>query len=302
MQQIHITRFLQSATILIGLAACSADLGGPSPTIATSQLKAKSVEPVRNNLYIVDDDGTGYTLDVASQEIRMSDGRVLILDAEQTTDAIGAFSRTITTDPISYEVSQLTYIPDCGQVVCEYSSSPGQATGVLWRRSTSSDPGNRKGLDIGRRPSKPTGGPTTAQSSSDRCSEVASIAVSRAQEYANSRTSFIKSVWPFAVEEATNALKKFMPRGTSVAQYWADKIAQHYATSTAVGILAYTWNTYGCSDRRVTVGPVYMNSGGSGGGGGGGNYVCEDQRWEISFDGGQTWAPIWVKVCYYQMT
>jgi len=80
-----------------------------------------------SELSIYDEDGTLYTLSVPNREIRMSDGRVLVLEDDQINLAIEAFYGTIATDPVAVDLSDLRYgsegcsMPD-SKVGCEAQS------------------------------------------------------------------------------------------------------------------------------------------------------------------------------------
>lgn len=115
----RINQVLAIAIGAIGIASCSSDLGEPDRPLPTSPAFASMTIEIPSELSFVDDDGTGYTLNVAAREIRMSDGRVLVLDAGQNAEAIAAFSRVLATDPVASDLSQITYTPDCDIVECE---------------------------------------------------------------------------------------------------------------------------------------------------------------------------------------
>jgi len=106
-----------------------------------------------------------------------------------------------------------------------------------------------------------------------------------------------------AIVETGNALKKLMPYGSSVAVKFEEKIAEHQYIVVNVNVLAFVWNSYNCSNRQVTAGPIFMqdSSGGGGGGGGGsggGGFFCESEVWQISFDNGNTYHDVTVNVCF----
>jgi hypothetical protein len=60
-------------------------------------------------------------------------------------------------------------------------------------------------------------------------------------------------------------------------------------------ISAVLYNSYGCGGQPIFAGPY----GGFGGMGGGefGVYSCNNELWEISFDGGVTWHPVTIQNC-----
>ncbi len=336
--------------VVLATVACSTDLGGPErPRLQPNIKPALSV--VASELSVWDEDGTQYTLNVPAREIRMSDGRKLLLDEDQTNLAIEAFYGTIATDPVATDISTLTYDTGCStpdsKVGCEaqirildpwepvqaeprsgppsrarVGTSPQRPSGtavpkLMWRRPEDSrrnklprriQPHSRT------RPSQPTAMNSTGSfafasnsffagnyfaMSADPCTDVASLAVSYANQYFSKRTNYIKEIWPFAVAEAADWATRTIPRGTLIALKFADLVATHEASRIQVNILAFYWNSYNCSNRTVTVGPIYLGGGsGGGGGGGGGGMFCEYQTWKISFDNGQTWHGVSVHVCY----
>ena len=297
---------------------------------------------VASELSVYDEDGTLYTLSVSDREIRMSDGRVLVLEDDQINLAIEAFYGTIATDPVAADVSSLKYgtegcsTPD-SKVGCEAQSrllTPPNALGEKPRSGLPTNSGARPSLpgqsksasrkllwsrpddsrrsEIPRRvmprsrtrPTRPTamgslGSVAFANFSyamfADPCTDIATDAVSKASAYFSKRTSFIKDVWPFAIVEGINGARRRIPRGYAVFARFAELIANHEASRIEVNILAFYWNSYSCSSRQVTVGPIFM---GGGGGGGGGGVTCEWQTWKISFDNWRTSSSIWVQVCY----
>lgn len=298
---------------------------------------------VASELSIYDEDGTLYTLSVPNREIRMSDGRVLVLEDDQINLAIEAFYGTIATDPVAVDVAAIAYEEGCStpdsKVGCEAQSrliTPPNALGAEPRsglppgsRTRPSLPGQSKSAprklqwlrpddsrrsEIPRRvmprsrtrPTRPTamgslGSVAFANfayaMSANPCSDIAADAVSKASAYFNKRTSFVKDIWPLALMEAGNWMRRRIPRGYTVYTKFAEQIANHEASRIEVNILAFYWNSYSCSSRQVTVGPIFIGGGGGGGGGSGG-LMCEWQTWKISFDNWRTSSSIWVQVCY----
>jgi hypothetical protein len=295
----HIAQVVPPLLLSMALAACATDLGGPdSRTVPKAPAFYNTAVPTQ--LSIVDaDDGTQYTLDILAREIRMSDGRVLVLDSLQTLQATAAFSQTIATDPVSAEVAHFTYTPICSKIdPCPQPDfAVTQPPPPMWREGHAERP-IRRHARVSRQERQGDLGlgafAFASFTSTDPCSDVANVAVTSVTNYANSRTRFIKDPWPLATSIGNSALRKMIPPFSSAAQKFADMVTLHYNTSTQVNVLAFYWNTYSCSSKHVTAGPIYQSSGG-----GSSTYTCEDQRWEISFDGGKTWSPIWVRVCYF---
>ena len=353
----RMNRTVLAAGVVIGIAACNADLGGPEHArLAPAQVKRTSVE-ADSVISIVDHDGTQYTLSIPDREIRMSDGRILELTADQTSEAVEAFYATMASDPVAQDVNTIgtdygsglckdpdacppqqslqasgatTYSSDCpnprfsADVIppvtrrTKACSRPGlrlPSPGFLIRRPISSAPAPRK---TQRPPSRSRiraykqrayNSPDAfsfAQyggTSNDACTNVVNNAISTASTYFNRRTSFISEIWDMAIVETGNALKKLMPYGSSVAVKFEEKIAEHQYIVVNVNVLAFVWNSYNCSNRQVTAGPIFMqdSSGGGGGGGGGsggGGFFCESEVWQISFDNGNTYHDVTVNVCF----
>jgi hypothetical protein len=338
--------------LLACLAACSDPItSSTGPEIAPDvRTKPASESPrlqpntkpaftaVASQLSVYDEDGTLYTLSVPDREIRMSDGRVLVLEDDQMNLAIEAFYGTIATDPVATDISTLAYegcsTPD-SKVGCEAQSrllTPPDAPGaeprgglpagsshrpplsgqsqspsrkLLWWRpddSRRSDSPRRIMPYSRTRPTRPTamgslGSVAFANfsyaTSTDPCHDIATDAVSRASAYFNKRTSFVRDIWPLAIVEGANWARRRVPRGYAVFAKFAEQIANHEASRIEVNILAFYWNSYGCSSRQVTVGPIFM-----GGGSGAGSVTCEWQTWRISFDNWAHSSWISVRVCY----
>lgn len=126
---------------------------------------------------------------------------------------------------------------------------------------------------------------------SNPCEQIATEAVNAAFDYFSGRTSFIKNVWGIALPVAADEFKRHMPPGTQAAVSFTDLLTGTAYSKVKVGAEALYWNQYDCSNKKVEVGPFYFS-------GSGGNWVCEPEHWEISFDGGETWHPIVVTVCW----
>lgn len=134
----------------------------------------------------------------------------------------------------------------------------------------------------------------------DPCQDVANAALGSTLEFRGQRTSLWKDVVIAAALEFGNKVAKYyLPKGSLTAAKYAERIVDHVYASTAVGMLAWTWNSYNCANRTVIAGPFWQPSGSGGGGGGGGGFFCNMQHVKISFNGGQTWDWIYVEVCEY---
>lgn len=333
----HVPRIKRGISIAIAVAAigaCGTDLGGPyHAPLRVPQARPDFIQP--SEISIVDNDGTQYTLSIPDREVRFSDGRVLRLTDDQTDSVAEAFYATNATDPVAQDVQSLgayyPYDPNCADPTkvcnedrniqisppisfnlvcpsltgCKKNQIRAAAPAILIRRPSSEldepprrrhAPSNRVRAHYEGRRLNSSRGFSFAQyggTSADACTNVVNDAVSTASDYFNKRSSFIKDIWEVAVAEAANELIKFLPVGSGAEAALGTKLLEHRAAAVNVNVLAFVWNTYGCSQRTVFAGPVYLP----------GNYtqstnvVCQNQHWDISFDGGNTWHGIWVRVC-----
>lgn len=245
-----------------------------------------------------EDDGSQYTLDLSAQEIRFSDGRVLKLDNEQTTDALATFHGTIVADSVNAELLSLDRGSGCedpSQVICDSPAQKSAQTsvGFMWRFVDDSK--KPKGEKTNKKNVQAFGSGVKRQASADVCSDVATAALDVTGRYRNERTSIWGKVFGYAIAEAANELMRFLPRGSGSAVLFAGDVSDHLTTRTSLHILGFTWNSYNCSSRQVTAGPIIRSSGG-----GGRNLVCHNESVEISFDNGQTWITVTATVCEYQ--
>lgn len=300
---------------LTGIAACATDVGGPDSE------KLKSPEPIEppatasmtqavSELTVFDaEDGTQYTLNIAAQEIRMSDGRVLRLDAEQTYKAIGTFSSVIATDPVA---DDLATIADSCEIKCNEPFSVDPSTedsdsslDIIWRVVPKNRGPGRPKKTMGNAYSTPVFSFASAVVSvqqSSTCNNIASGAYQKRQEYADNRTSWIKRIWNVAVGETVGAMTKVIPTGSAAAVELNTMLYEASIVHTQVNIMAVYWNTYSCSTKTVVVNPVYQGGTPSGSGGSIANYTCVYESWQISFNNGATWDTIWVRVCGYEVS
>lgn len=297
------SRIIQVASavmVVVAISACSSDLGGPDRPQpggpAMIQYPPQNGPPPQ--LFAVDADGTSYTLDIPTREIRMSNGGVLVLDSVQVREAAEAFSRINATDTVASAVSQFTY-NGCGPYACAPINGSAEPPSVSWLEHVRGR--HTASLSSHMRATTPVFSFASAllSTSGDHCSDVANVAVSAVNAYASARTSFITEIWPVAIISAGSLyLRRLAPAGTSIGAKLEQLLVEHYNTSTQVNILAFYWNSYGCASKNVVAGPVYLNSGS----GTGTYYSCEYQTWQISFDNWKTSSFIQVKVCYYKAT
>jgi hypothetical protein len=262
-------------------------------------------------------DGKTFTLDLAQKRVTVSDGQILFLTDEQLTEVRTAFQGTVEADSASNDLEglQLTDI-DCGSENCAAYSRRGlKPQGMVVRRS---QPARRSRVDkgLGRGPrnlnlskpgrSKPNSGldlnPSFAALSVaeyDMCAQIVNNALGKTLEYKTQRTGFLKDVFVVAISETVNGvLGKILPPGSVAALLLTTKVTDHAAARIELGYLAGLWTSYNCSAKNVRAGPITM--GGTSGPTIGSNYVCHDESWSISFNGGQTWYPITITVCYWE--
>lgn len=322
--------------------SCSKDVTGPeAPNVKLPHSIA--LDEVASQISVTDMvDGTVYTLDVPSQEIRMSDGRILGLDSAQTQQAIASFYAIQSSDPVASDMSGID-----ASYVCSYerpqwcrtdqttrlappfegmhfpkrpkyrarrlATSPSGASAapspIMIRRVVTGrewgvvPPTSRMTylgphLTAGTVP-QPSFDDWAYADSGDPCTDIATDAYNKAQAYFNKRTSWIREVWPIAVEVANEAMKRILPPGTAAAAAYNTKQIEQIVSMTSVNIMAVFWNSYGCSTRTVTVGPVYLGSSNNNSSSGG-SWTCGNAPWRLSFDGGQTWHQFYVYTCVLQ--
>lgn len=309
-----VLRSLATTLFACTIAACSSPDAPVAPVLSANDLQISAwtsyMDPGGTRFTIVDEvDGTEYVLDVAAQRILFSDGRVLLLDAEQTDSALATFHGTVVSDEVAAELVALPPPPkdDCFDPDCPpeplTGGSSGASSTIVWRTVSEDEKTNRgwRGRRFGQNSLANDGSVSTA-SSGDRCTDVANAALPARLEYKEKRSRWIPETWKYAVSAGGDALIRFAPRGTFSAALFGAGMTDHLHARTSMSVLAFMWNSYNCGSRYVTAGPVIRSgSGGSGGsGGGGGTLVCKWENMEISFTGsGGPWYPVQVYVCEY---
>ncbi len=189
----------------------------------------------------------------------------------------------------------------------EFHSSRGT---VLWRRVIDGPAGRTKAPIVDGPPSfssfnvpssrNSLGFPTltgplfSLDGVSSVCDQIAQTATEPVRNYKAKRHDFLTDAFTLA-DEVASAVLHLLPGSGAASTYVQNSVGLSYA-AIGVGVYALYWNQYDCSHKYVYGGTVYQHSGG--GGTGGGTMVCENQRWEISFNGGASWSPIWVRVCW----
>lgn len=100
---------------------------------------------------------------------------------------------------------------------------------------------------------------------------------------------------PTGVAEVGNAFGTYIyPEGTAAGAMLDTKLLEIMTTSTQVNIMAFFWNSYGCSSRQLVTAPIYhIPSGGYTGGG----WTCAPvPNSKISINGGP-WISVTVMIC-----
>lgn len=269
---------------------------------------------------VAEDDGMVYTFDVASGEIRQSDGVVLALDYEQAEMAGAAFLRTIAADRMVPGVESM--VGTCGgEMACEpvepYRVGEGDSdepagTSRIVVRFPDTDverPLRRPVVSLKRPPltppgsvGSPSGGDDISlMSYGDPCTDVANAALQGSNNFRGERTSFIQDVVLAAIAEFGNKVKHILPKGSIAAGVWTNRTADHFFASTQLTMLAWYWNSYDCANRDVFAGPIWQSSSsGTYSGSGGGGFSCNMAWVDISFTGdGGPWYTVFVEVCTY---
>ncbi len=312
-----------AACMILVPAGCNTDVDGPrssNQSLASSLRTRKPVgdlysyvEPGGSVITVWDEwNGKGYTLDIPNKEIRTSDGEVLLLTDEQTAIAATAFQGTVESDPIVPSLQNLSGPDPCSPATGGCIESVTYGGGEILLRRADSDTSNmhRGGssnfrittppgsVRIGSNQGNKNGQVVTASSSGDICTDVLNAALSGVDKYRDNRTRFVsEAIIGGIVEFINDKWVKILPVGSGLAANFALAAADHYYSRVAMGILAWTWNTYNCGNRAYT-GSIVL--GGNTVPSGTGAYVCYYTHWEISFNGGATWYPITVRVCEYQ--
>jgi len=300
-------QFLPLGILLIGLAACKTDLGPPE----TTALKVPNVRPVamsvatRLTIYSRDN-GKSYTLDVSARTVRFSTGEVMDLTVNQTSKMYAAFENIIATDPVADSLGKLAY-GDLGchpQCITPYSL-PKKGTQTL---SGSLTGGN--GIQIPFMSSSQVTGTLTLDFSesgttsslieqdaflSDACTDIVTAAAVAKLNYASRRTRVLDESLLAGVSEGGSVVLGFIfPEGTAAGAVLDTKLLEVIASSTQVDIMAFFWNSHGCSSRQLVTAPIYhIPPGGYTGGG----WTCAPvPNSKISIAGGP-WISVTVNIC-----
>jgi len=316
----------------IALHACAESPVAPASKAPPPRpLKSVSyIDPYTSAITVVDDDdGTQYTLNPATNEIQVSDGSFIELDPALTATFAAAFEGTVETDQIIPSMSNLSLdctpyeLPGKDGRGCQEEqvvTSPGAQLGtarsgvkpkrnattaatILWRRASSV---SAVGSAFDGRPAMHTSvDQVFALDFGDPCVDVLNSVAPNISVFSQQRTSFLQTIRDIVGGELVSrggewAFERTLTSGSGAAAAVLTKLADAASARVSVSILAYVWNTNSCG-THVPVAQVTLGGTGGGGSGGSGGLVCHLEGWEISFDGGNTWSPITVKVCQYAM-
>ncbi len=274
--------------------------------------------------------GLTYTLNTTNRELRTSDGRIVRLDEQLTVATASAFATTPGFDATAQDMQTiLTNYCDpadpahpCDQV--RAFETPRAVDRESPRAGPRGRPGVRARTALIRRRDHARGRPEPreggrgrkgAQVRSDdekfaaknplapvvavsitqngfRCSDIAHDYVTLALAYQERRSQFIRRL----IENAVGAV---VSADVEAGARLLTDIAERGGSGLQMSILASFYYGQGCTSQRPRIGTIIMG-GPYFGGYSGWVMRCQDENWEISFDGGQSWHPIVVEVCWFQ--
>jgi hypothetical protein len=286
-------RYYIMASLAMGVWGCSDSLP-TAPTSARETTQAAKALSSSGEVSLQDDiDGTIYTLNVHTREIKVSDGRVLVLTEEQTATARALFEGTVESDPAAAEFERLTRLrspSDCtfgcvAEPFSRYQERIGVGKGL----------GRFGERTILRRKTAPMALTNTASYYGDTCSEAFDAAVDIVLGYRQHRLSFLKDVLPVAIAEAVNGIRFYLPPGSIAAAKLVSLAAINEKARIQLAYVSYVWNSNHCSTRPIQVPYVIMTTGGSSIG----TRICTEETLSVSLDGGLSWHTVTVSVCHY---
>jgi hypothetical protein len=256
------------------------------------------------------DNGTTYTIDYTTKEVRFSTGQILDLTADQTDLIYSQFLNVIATDPVQEDLGSLTY--DDTATVC-HPQCPVQYSLPKSKHGTAKMRGFASASQAGyqRFPSSSVQSGDLALDFSDNsitselitpdaplgdpCKDIVTSAALAHLNYGAHRTGFLEELYGIGVAEAANAAREWFPPGTVAAVELSTYLAEAAATSTQVNIMAFFWNSYNCGNRQIVSSTIYHKA--PGGLGTGMFNNCFYEPAYISFDYGQTWTSVQVHIC-----
>ncbi len=300
-------QFLLLCILVIGLAACKADLGPPE----TTALKAPNIRPVvisapsRLTIYSRDN-GRSYTLDVLARTVQFSTGERMDLTVNQTSKMYAVFENIIATDPVADSLGKLLY-SDIGchpKCITPYSL-PKKGAQTL---SGSLDGGN--GIQTPFMSSSQVTGTLTLNFSEsgtmsslvaqdalqgDPCTDIVTAAAVAKLNYTSKRTRVLdESLLAGALEVGSIYLGYVFPEGTAAGAALDSKLMGVLVSSSQVNIMSFFWNSHSCSSRQLVTAPIYhIPAPGTIGS----QWVCAPvPNSQISINGGG-WVSVEVDVC-----
>jgi hypothetical protein len=289
---------------VIGLAACTTDLGPPE----TNALKVPNVRqaavpgPTRLTIYSRTN-GKNYTLDVSARTVRFSTGEVMDLTVNQTSKMYAAFKNIIATDPVADSLGRLVY-GDLGchpQCPTPYSlpKKGAQTLSVGGNRiqtpfmSSSQVTGT---LSLNFSESGTTSSLVTQDAlQGDPCTDIVTAAAVAKLNYTSRRTSVLDESLLAGIAEVGSVVGGVIfPEGTAAGALLDTKLLEIITSSGQVNIMAFFWNSHSCSSRQLVTAPIYHIPPG---GYTGGTWTCLPQpnSW-ISIRGGP-WISVTVLIC-----
>lgn len=330
--------FFRCIVLTFALAAC-ADVA-TAPVVSTGKVVPGVVRDQSwvsgSQVVVYSASGHPLVLDVPSQELRMDDGRVYLMDAEQTAKILSDFESTVSFDQLATEVETLPDPPPCGDGSgCWEPTNRVAPVGPLVRPVPTDKPQRTSGRRPARfhpEPEDAANLPTGSFSSSRRAAptglRVGAISRGRRFDYivenpdCRSMKSDIITAMAAYRNERETVNQRWLDNGLSGFVYEAGRWVMHMTSSevnafvanieadmvnkqeseTRLDVMRVIYTSNGCG----TITWAGQSSGGGGGGGGGGGsgmggygMTCNVETWQVSFDGGNTWRNIDVDVCQY---
>lgn len=311
-------RLVTLLLVAVAVGGCSGITDAPVAPRAPAAVPARAARtlvsgyaPDGIHMTMVDEsDGVSYTLDMAERTItRNSDGQVLELSQSQTDSAATLFAGSVVSDPSIPGLESVAALGtpsgDCDgiTVFCD-AALP---AGVMLLEPLPAPPKGHKGRGplIRRSPRSATtttaSDGMTAQFFGDPCTNIINAALPKVIEYRGYRASFLKQGFLYSLVRVKNEIVRYvLPFGTKEAVGFSGAMSNYLTAQVAIGWLAGNWKTYNCANVDVVAGPYYHSGGTYTMTPSGGVWVCANETWHISWDGGETWEPISVRVCQFQ--
>ena len=293
----------------------------------TSPAVSRSPEPRRplaslgsytdgSSLTVWDAAGTGYTVIPSLSEIHTTNGYVFVLNASELADAMTAFVAAYEGDRAA---NALASAPPprsgCGPVITdcppEYAYSlPGGAPAPIPYDGVSPLPPPSVGGLLVRRADRvaPAALPTTDFDGAGlqyvgSCADIAGAIYDATLQHRSSRNAVLDVLKGALAVRVAAAYESGLKVSLANIQGLGFKLEtaahEQLSSTTQLNILATLYSAYGC----------WGGSWGSAGSVGGSYFpppapvykLCHRETWEVSTDGGGSWAPQEVTVCEYYM-